>query len=348
MQISFITDHQSWNQLLLSLPDPHILQSFEWGAFKSRHGWTPIRLAFHTGDRVSAAASVLRRRIAPLPFAIMYAPKGPLLDFSAEATLTETLAALESLARREHALFIKIDPNVPVENEAVQQSLQRRGWQPSAEQIQFRNTLLTDLRPSEDDLLAGMKPKWRYNIRLATRKGVRVRDGSHADLPAFYAMYAETGARDGFITRPLDYYQDAWGSFMDAGLAHLLLAELDGELLAGVMLFHFGPTAWYMYGASRHIYRDTMPNHLLQWEAMRWAKAHGCTTYDWWGAPDVLDESDRMWGVYRFKEGFGGKFVQTIGAWDYPVLPVLYRLYTVAIPRYLDLLRRHQAQAAGR
>ncbi len=340
MQITSSVDRNSWNQTLLSLPNPHILQSFEWGAFKSRHGWAPTRLVFRESDRPRAAASVLRRRASLLPYAVVYVPKGPILDFGDEATLAETLVELERLARRERALFVKIDPNVPVENEAVPRLLRARGWQPSAEQIQFRNTMLTDLRPAGDDLLAAMKPKWRYNIRLAARKGVRVRAGSHADLPAFYAMYAETGARDGFIIRPFEYYQDAWGSFMEAGLAHMLLAELEEELLAGLILFHFGPTAWYMYGASRNVHREVMPNHLLQWEAMHWAKARGCTTYDWWGAPDTLEESDRMWGVYKFKEGFGGQLVQHIGAWDFPVSPILYRFYTVVMPRYLNLLRR--------
>lgn len=340
LRFTFVTDCNAWNQSLLALPNPHILQSFEWGAFKARHGWVPTRLAAREGEQTRAVASVLRRRASPLPLAVMYVPKGPLLDFGDEAVLSETLAALETLARRGRAIFIKIDPNVPVENEAVQRLLRARGWRPSAEQIQFRNTMLTDLRLAEDDLLATMKPKWRYNIRLAARRGVRVRPGSHADLPVFYAMYRETSVRDGFPIRPFTYYEDAWGSFINADLAHMLLAELEGEILAGVLLFQFGPTAWYMYGASLNLHRDAMPNHLLQWEAMRWAKARGCTTYDWWGAPDVLNESDPMWGVYRFKEGFGGQFVQYIGAWDYPVSPTLYWLYRVVMPRYLSLLRR--------
>ena len=219
-------------------------------------------------------------------------------------------------------------------------ALTRRGWRPSGEQIQYRNTVVSDLTPSEDELLAAMKPKWRYNIRLAERKGVVVRDGTAADLPAFYAMYAETGGRDGFLVRPFDYYRAIWERFLADGLGHVLLAEVDGAPVAGLFLFRYGPTAWYFYGASTAQSRDLMPNHALQWAAMRWAKAAGCTRYDWWGAPDVLDESDPMWGVYRFKQGFGGEFTPWIGAWDFPTNRAAYWGYTVAMPKVLDVMRR--------
>lgn len=355
-----VTRQDEWNAALLSLSRPHVLQSWEWGAFKERHGWAATRLLLEADGRPAAAASVLRRRATPFPLSILYVPKGPILDHADPSglspsepalsavkgrslhSLTVALAELERLARRERAIFVKIDPDVPNENRDLQRLLRQRGWRPSAEQIQFRNTLLSDLTLSEEELLAGMKSKTRYNVRLAARRGVTVRLGTRADLPLFYQMYAETASRDGFIIRPYDYYEDAWGSFVEAGLAQVFRAYLD-EPLAGVIVFRFGPTAWYFYGASRDRYRHLMPNHLLQWEAMRWAKAQGCTAYDWWGAPDVLDESDPMWGVYRFKEGFGGQFVEGIGAWDFPTSRVLYWLYTTVMPRYLDWLRgRHQ------
>jgi peptidoglycan pentaglycine glycine transferase (the first glycine) len=130
---------------------------------------------------------------------------------------------------------------------------------------------------------------------------------------------------------------------MEADLARLFLAEHEGQVLAGLLLFHFGDKVWYMYGASSNDKRHLMPNHLLQWEAIRWAKAQGCGLYDMWGAPDALDENDPLWGVYRFKAGLGGRFAPHVGAYDYPVSPLLYRLYQVIMPRYLDFLRRrHQ------
>jgi lipid II:glycine glycyltransferase (peptidoglycan interpeptide bridge formation enzyme) len=342
---SRITRHVSrveWNTALACLPTAHVLQTWEWGTFKSRYGWQPSRHLWLEEDSPHAAASVLTRRLGRWPASVMYVPKGPALDYGDTALVKQVLAHLETTARRERALFVKIDPDVPAdtaEGEAVVETLRRRGWIASREQIQFRNTICIALNRAPDDLLAAMKSKWRYNVRLAARKGVTVRQGTLADLPLLYEMYAETSARDGFVIRPEAYYQDAWGAFIEAGLAQPLIAEVGAEPVAMVLLFHFGKRAWYVYGASRAIHREKMPNHLLQWEAMRWAKAQGCAVYDMWGAPDVLDESDPLWGVYRFKKGFGGEFVRYIGAWDFPVSRLGYWLYTGVMPRLLQAMR---------
>lgn len=130
-------------------------------------------------------------------------------------------------------------------------------------------------------------------------------------------------------------------------MAEPLIAEVDGEPIAGIFLFYFAGRAWYLYGMSRQAHREKMPNYLLQWEAMRHARAHGCTQYDLWGAPDVFDESDSMWGVFRFKEGLGGQVVRTAGAWDYPARPIVYFAYTRVLPRILDFMR-HRGRAHTR
>jgi lipid II:glycine glycyltransferase (peptidoglycan interpeptide bridge formation enzyme) len=135
---------------------------------------------------------------------------------------------------------------------------------------------------------------------------------------------------------------------MRAGLAQPLIAEVESEPVSALVLFTFGATAWYFYGMSRDAHREKMPNHLLQWEAIRWAKARGCTTYDFWGAPDELVETDSMWGVWKFKEGFGGAFVRHLGAWDYAPSPILYRLYTTVLPRVLNVMRRRGRAATQR
>jgi lipid II:glycine glycyltransferase (peptidoglycan interpeptide bridge formation enzyme) len=159
-------------------------------------------------------------------------------------------------------------------------------------------------------------------------------------------MYAETSVRDGFVIRDEGYYQAVWSLFQsDAGggtsqpLAEPLIAEVDGEPVAAVFVFHFAGRAYYVYGMSRETHRDKMPNHLLQWEAMRRAKSVGCTTYDLWGAPEQFDESDGMWGVFRFKEGLGGEVVRTLGAWDFAPSRMMYRIYTRLLPRLLGLMR---------
>ena len=354
-----ISEAHDWDRTLLALPNPQILQSWQWGEFKARHGWHATRLLWQANGQPLAAVSVLQRKVPRLPFTLLYAPKGPLLDWTDAGLVERVLADLENLARQRRALCIKIDPDVhypdrtptfsprPACAHDTSHLLARRGWRYSDEQIQFCNTVLLDLDRSEEELLAAMKQKTRYNVRLAARRGVTVRQGTSTDLETFYRLYTETSQRDGFLIRPPDYYQDAWGTFMEAGLAHLLLAEVEGEAVAGLVLFTFGPTAWYMYGASSSRHRKTMPNNLLQWEAIRQAKAAGCTLYDLWGAPDKLDESDAMWGVVRFKLGLGGQLAQGVGAWDFPGSRAAYRLFTGILPRYVGWLqRRHQGQEA--
>ncbi len=350
-QVTQIDDRDEWDSALQTLPRPHALQSWDWGAFKERWGWQATRLLWQQEGQPVAAAQVLRRRLLHTPLSIMYAPKGPLLAYNDAALFDTVLCALEEEARRRRCLFVKIDPDVRLgigtqesdpepAAQAVLAALRRRGWRHSADQIQFRNTVLVDLTPDEQQLLARMKPKTRYNLRLAERRGVSIRRGSGDDLRAFYALYRETSRRDGFLIRPFAYYQDVWSLFLAAGRAHLLVAELGAEPIAGLMLFVFGHTAWYMYGASADTHRDLMPSHLLQWEAMRLARQLGCTCYDMWGAPDRFDESDRMWGVYRFKIGFGGETVRGLGAYDFTPAPGLYYFYCIAMPRLLALMRR--------
>jgi lipid II:glycine glycyltransferase (peptidoglycan interpeptide bridge formation enzyme) len=343
-----LTDPAGWDQLAAGLPGAHVLQSWEWGELKSRYGWRAERLAW--GGQ--AAAQVLTRSALGGALRVLYVPRGPLLDWSDTALRDQVLDDLQALARRRGAILLKLDPAVPLAaglpeaetadptGEALRAQLVRRRWRFSPDQIQFRNTITLDLGRSEDALLAAMKQKTRYNLRLAAKKGVSVRLGTLDDLDLLYRLYAETSVRDGFVIRHAGYYRDVWGALLRAGLAQPLIAEVAQEAVAALILFVFGGTAWYFYGMSRDAHREKMPNHLLQWEAIRWARARGCQTYDFWGAPDELVETDPMWGVWKFKEGFGGQIVRGLGAWDYAPLPRLYQLYTHVLPRVLDAMRR--------
>jgi lipid II:glycine glycyltransferase (peptidoglycan interpeptide bridge formation enzyme) len=347
-----IRDRATWDSGLAVLPATHVLQSWDWGDFKSRWGWSAQRIWWVENNGPVAAAQILKRSIPNTPWSFLYVTKGPVLDYGDAALAKLVLADLETYARRVGALFIKIDPDVPrylgepQPNQALESPgqmmldlLARRGWRFSPEQIQFRNTVILNLTPEPAELLAAMKNKWRYNISLAERRGVTIRPGGAEDIPLFYHMYAETARRDNFLIRPAAYYQDVWQQFMAAGRAEMLLAEVEGEVVAGLILFLFGRTAWYMYGASTGQQRQLMPNHLLQWSAICRARERGCTVYDMWGAPEVFDESDRLWGVYRFKSGFGGQTVQGLGAFDYPLNSPLYWVFTAALPRLRSLLR---------
>lgn len=364
---SFEGDRQAWNNLAAGLPGAHILQSWEWGQFKSRYGWQPVRMVWtNSENQASAAAQILLRTVGlgrlGSVLRVAYVPRGPLLDWSDGGLRERVLSDMENYARSKGVIFIKIDPEIivgrgiPGEVDSVEEAdsqtilaeLRNRGWLPSAEQIQFRNTVWLNLTGGEEDWLACMRQKTRYNVRLAARKGVRVRLAGLEDLDLFYRMYAETSVRDGFVIRPADYYRQVWGDFHRAGLADLLVAEVDGEPVAGLVLFIFGNRAWYLYGMSRDVHRDRMPNHLLQWEAMRRARARGCAVYDLWGAPDEFDPQDGMWGVYRFKEGLGGEVIRTAGAWDFPARKIIYPLYTRVLPAVLSWMRRRGKERTRR
>jgi lipid II:glycine glycyltransferase (peptidoglycan interpeptide bridge formation enzyme) len=243
---------------------------------------------------------------------------------------------------------IGVDVLQNTSGQVVMSDLKRRGWLFSSDQVQFRNTVLVDLSPSQDELLARMKQKTRYNVRLATRKGVTVRVGNEDDLPMLYKMYAETSVRDGFVIRDEAYYKTVWHTFMDLSIVNRkssipwvepLIAEVDGEPVAAIFVFDFARRAYYLYGMSREAHREKMPNYLLQWVAIHRAKEAGCRIYDLWGAPDVFEESDPMWGVFRFKEGLGGQVVRTLGAWDFTPKPFWYKMYSEIIPRVLDIMR---------
>lgn len=368
-------ESNNWNSIISKLPDPHFLQTYEWGQVKAKYGWEPIYLIWDSEGKMneerdashlssfvfppSAAALILKRRIIRNGFAarlsVLYSPKGPLLDWTNESLRDRVLNDLQSFAKKQGAIFLKMDPDmvlgtgapegegdVPENNgQAVMSELKRRGWEYSSDQIQFRNTVIIDLNPSEEELLARMKQKTRYNIRLAEKKGVSLCVGKLDDLSMLYKMYAETSVRDGFVIRDEGYYKTVWTLFMNSTepTCEPLIAEVDGEPVAAIFVFYFAGCAYYVYGMSRDAHREKMPNYLLQWEAIKRAKARGCVVYDLWGAPEVFDESDSMWGVYRFKEGLGGRVVHTLGAWDFAPSPLWYKMYSEIIPRALDVMR---------
>ena len=322
----------------------------------------------------TACAMILQRSIPIRGFAkrmsVLYIPKGPLLDWSDNDLCQRVLSDLKVIAKQRGAIFIKIDPDVRVGSgipgsseatsdatgEAVIIQLKKDHWRFSDDQIQFRNTCMIDLSGSEEELLAKMKQKTRYNIRLAERKGVTVRRGKFSDISMLYQMYTQTSLRDGFTIREENYYRTTLETFMarpqsqniNQPSAHPLIAEVDGMPVAAVVIFSFAGKAWYLYGMSIEAHREKMPNHLLQWEAIRLSKELGCQVYDLWGAPDVFDQTDSMWGVYRFKEGLGGKVIRHIGAWDYPNQPFLYRLYSQTLPQILSIMRRQQKKQSQR
>ena len=326
-----------WDELVAATPGGHVLQSWAWGELKARFGWRVQRLAVD-----GALAQVLFRSLPGGLGTIAYVPKGPLADYRDVRSFRALLDAILPLARKQRALCLKIEPDLE-DDPALTEQLRALGFRPSPQVVQPRRTILVDLTPDPEELLRRMKQKTRYNIRLAARKGVTVRAGSEADLASFYELMETTAQRDGFGIHTRAYYEAAHQLFVPADQGRLLLAEYEGQLLAGLVVLGMGGsggTACYMYGASSDEHRNLMPTYALQWEAMLWAKEQGCQDYDLWGVPDedeatlegtFTQRNDGLWGVYRFKRGFGGRLVRTAGAWDLVYAPLRYRLYSAAV-----------------
>jgi len=324
-------DEERWNAFLLK-KGGHLLQSYEWGEFKSRFGWRVSRVALEEGGEIIAGAQALIRNL-PLG-SLAYVPRGPVVDPQEGGTFGELWAQLHTLARQEGAVFLRLEPDWEGGERA--HLLAREGFHRAPESIQPQSTLAVDIEGDLKSILNQMKPKTRYNIRLAERKGVVVREGREEDLGAFYELLRITGRRDRFFVHSDRYYLEAWRTFAPQGMGRLFLAFYGHQMLAGLMAFAFGHRAYYLYGASSDEHRDLMPNYLLQWEAIRWAKESGCLVYDLWGIPDEVGREGEpsdfakrkggLWGVYRFKRGFGGRVVRTVGAFDYVYSSPLYRL----------------------
>lgn len=306
-RVSLATDPIAWDALVARLGGK-ILQSWRWGEFKQRHGWRPYRFLIETGGSTAAAQVLVRSRLG---ISILYLPRGPVCD-RPDPTLAAALqTTLETLAQETRAIAVLAEPEDERGDALLPPEL---GWRPSSVIIQPRRTLKVPLGDDEQ-LLSQMKPKTRYNVRLAFRRGVTTRVADPREVDSFYALLEETARRDGFgIHRPA-YFHDLMTTFgQDAAL---IFAEFDGVLAAAALVVRFAQEAVYLYGASRTELQRHMPAYAVQWRALQWAREHGCQWYDLWGIPDddepppEVSEEQRnvrsgLWGVYRFKLGFGG------------------------------------------
>ncbi len=335
----------AWDTFSATHPNGHILQTSRWARLKSEFGWGVSFVPFRAGPALKepllGGASLLLRRL-PLGLTLAYVPRGPVVDWGNPGYASALLVVLRETCLKRHIGILKIEPELP-DTPEVAAMLAGSGFRRSPQRIQPLSTIHVDLDADDDAILAHMKPKWRYNIRLAERKGVTVREGTTADLLVIQALMDATGARDGFGVHNLAYHTAATELFGPPGMMAWLIAEYEGRMLAAIAVFAFGKLAWYMWGASSDEHRNLMPNHAVQWAAMRWAKARGCTVYDLWGVPDEVGANPDaylepeswgqggLWGVYRFKQGFGGHVVRYTGAWDMPLSRPAYALYRLAL-----------------
>ena len=346
-------DRPRFNKFLEDFPFADVLQSWEWGDLKARGGWVPIRVLGEENGVIVAAASLLKRSL-PIPGAsIVYASRGPVLDMTDAARVREFVEGLKRIARKHGAILLKIDPPVEIEDTVSEANLRAMGFQPVSVGgfggTQPKCVMQLDLAGRTlEEVIASFHQKWRYNIRLAERKGVEVRlDCGRDDIPVFYKLLKETTERDGFIVRPQKYFLDMWDLLHASGYAKIALAYYEGEPIAGAFCYLFGDRAWYTYGASSNAHRNVMPNHLMQWRLIEWAKANNCRWYDFRGVSPKRGEGDsHLEGLNRFKEGFAPRFVEYIGEYDLPLSPALYWGWNVMLPRVRAMLKKRQQAAA--
>ena len=328
-----------WDEFVANHPHGSILQTTNWARLKNRFGWTSHRVWMRKDGELIAGAQVLYRSVAAGLVKMAYIPHGPMVDWDDAEQVAVLFNQIDQAAYDRGASILKMEPLLwqsEAMNAKWQAICQKHNLLPNTDTIQPPNTVLIDLRPSPDEILANMKQKTRYNIRLAAKKEVTVRQGGLADIAAFNKLMRVTGERDQFGVHTPMYYHAAYEIFAPMGQCALFLAEFEERPLAGVMVFALGKTAAYLYGASSNEERQRMPTYAVQWAAMEWAKEQGCHWYDLWGVPDAPEEelegnfsdrNDGLWGVYRFKRGFGGNIQRTIGATDRIYNKLVYKLY---------------------
>jgi peptidoglycan pentaglycine glycine transferase (the first glycine) len=333
-----------WENYLVGFPEAHLLQTRAWGDLKTAFGWNAAYLVAPESDiPARQLGAQILFRVLPLGLTIAYIGKGPVGSETAladPACLDRFWREVDNLCRNQGSVFLKLEPDqfetaFSLENKPVDTRLSPPdGFRPSPQTIQPGRTLVVDLSGDEDRVLSRMKQKTRYNIRLASKKGVQVHPST--DLDTFHNLMLITGERDVFGVHSRAYYQRAYELFQPQGECILLIAEYQGQPLSALMAFARGQRAWYFYGASGNEHRELMPSYLLQWEAMRWARTRGCLSYDLWGVPDFnesyleahfSERSQGLWGVYRFKRGFGGQLMRACGPWDRVYNSALYTLY---------------------
>jgi lipid II:glycine glycyltransferase (peptidoglycan interpeptide bridge formation enzyme) len=290
------------------------LQSWEWGEFKRLGGWEPLRVLVLDGEQAVAGAQLLSRRVMGVPS--LYAPRGPWWrDDESGAAGLEALGVWLRRKRPAGAPFLRVDP--PIAAPGLLGSL---GFRAAPRQVQPRATIVVDLTPDAEKLLAAFNSRVRYNARHALKKGVEVSEGGAEDVRPFWELLSATAERKGFVERDLSYFQQLMEVF--GGDARILLARFNGVVVYGALVVVFGASAYYLYGGSGGD-RSVKPSELGQYRAMLWAKSRGAIRYDMWGIPFAPAEDNPLYSVYTFKSGFGGEEERYVGALDLSLAPVI-------------------------
>ena len=263
----------------------------------------------------------------------MYASRGPVCDIHDEDTLMQLTEGVKELAKKYKAFVFRMEPDIKTDDEKFREIVTKLGYKIKDDAKDFKDEIqprfvfrLNIKDKTEEEVLAGFHQKTRYNIRLATKKGVVVKEAGREDLKAFHDIMVETGKRDDFIIRSLEYFEKMYDELAPNHMK-LLMAYYEDEPISGIIPIMYGNKTWYLYGASSNKHRNLMPNYLLQWEMIKEAIKNKCDIYDFRGVSGVVDESHPQYGLYRFKKGFGAEFTEFIGEVYLPFRPIWYKFY---------------------
>lgn len=317
----FITEKTlpEYEAFVQSHPKGNFAQSYLWGKQKPMWQWDAIAVRGEDGA-IRGSLAVMTRKVPGIGRTLMYGCRGPVCDLDDRETFSQLLDGAKALAKKYKSYVIKIDPDVLSSNTAFSSMLQSFGFRAKEggknfEAIQPRYVFRLNVEgKTEEELLANFHQKWRYNIRLAERKGVTVRICGKEMVPAFSDLMLTTGVRDGFVTRPPEYFANMLDNLGEH--ARLYMAFHEGQPIAGTLAIHYGDKVWYLYGASSNEHRNLMPNYLLQWSMIQWAVETGCSVYDFRGVSGDISEDNPLYGLYKFKKGFGGDFTEFVGECD--------------------------------
>lgn len=309
----------------------HPLQSWEWGEFRKKTGIEVIRLGVFKENSLVEGWQLTVHPLPKLPYNIIYFPKGPLPN-------KMMLDSLKKIAKEKRAIFIKLEPNIggfypwkAEKKEEIENFLLSEGCE-HGDPLFTRFTFHLDLNKSEEQILSEMKPKTRYNIRLAFKKGVTVvEDNSLEAFETYLKLLLETARRQRFYAHTPSYHRLLWETLSSTGIYHLFLAKYKGEVLAAYIFFTFNNVLYYPYGASTRIHKEVMAPYALFWEAIKFGKQHNCQIFDMWGTPGPNPSPKNPWfGFHRFKEGFGAKLFEFIGTYDLVLNRSLWFLFRLA------------------
>jgi peptidoglycan pentaglycine glycine transferase (the first glycine) len=323
---------EQYKQFIESHPNGHLLQSPEWANVKVDWKWEAL-IEKNEAGKIIGGLSVLIRKISGMRFSMMYSPRGPVCDYDNLDVLSVLIGGVKMLAEKYNACVYKVDPNVVSDNTQFRLLMGKMGFRLSSrgktsDGIQKNNVFrLEVLGKTDEELMAQFNPKTRYNIRLAQKHHVEIKIRGVERLDEFMFLMKQTGSRDGFIIRPKEYFKRILDQFNKH--ARLYMAYYGGEPVAGAIAVQYGDKTWYLYGASSNSHRNTMPNYLLQWEMIKWSLEARCSIYDFRGA--CGDISNSLYGLYRFKKGFNGDFIELMGEFDLILNKPAYEIFELGM-----------------